>query len=144
VFLINPNKTRRNPMIKINKQAKRVLDQLTQDLKEPGNRREINNAPSFMSVHVEHIGQCDLGPMFSVAHYYQQNGDLMKDPDMVFLRDEAGDYFPIEFQQDPIIYQRVVEWDGRGGVKGYNLKLQKDLASFAGMWMRNIKQQQSL
>jgi len=65
-------------MIKVNKQAKCVLDKLTQDLNEPGDHREIDNAPgAFMSVHVEHIGSCSLGPMFSVAHYYEQNGDLI-------------------------------------------------------------------
>jgi len=42
-----------------------------------------------MAVHVEHIGSCELGPMFSVAHYYERNRDLIKDPDMVFIRDQA-------------------------------------------------------
>ena len=131
-------------MIKISKQARSVLDKLTQGLDSPGDSRKIDQAPGFMSVHVEHIGQCDLGPMFSVAHYYEQNGDLMKDPDMTFLRDQAGDYYPLEFQQDPVIYQCAVEWDGQGGITGVNQKLQRDLAKFTGTWMRNIKEQQGL
>jgi hypothetical protein len=28
--------------------------------------------------------------MFSAARYHELNGDLMKDPDMVFIRDQAG------------------------------------------------------
>src|SRR5690349_5579060 len=39
----------------------------------------------FMPLVVEAIGPGPRGlPMVSVAHYYEQNGDLMKDPDMVF------------------------------------------------------------
>jgi hypothetical protein len=130
-------------MIKISKQAKCVLDQLTEGLTESSHHRKIDNTPGFMSVHVEHIGQCDLGPMFSVAHYYEQNGDLMKDPDMTFLRGEDGQYYPLEFQQDPVIYQCAVEWED-GKIARVNQKLQRDLAKFAGMWMRNIKAQQGL
>ncbi len=129
--------------MKINKQAKKIMDKLTEGLKEPGDHREVNNAPAFMSVHVEQIGTCDLGPMFSIAHYYEQNGDLMKDPDMVFIRG-ADEYYPIEFQQDNLgLYQRAVEWEG-GKVKGYKPKMQKDMAVFAGTWMKNIREQQGL
>lgn len=96
-------------MIHVNKQAKSVLDKLTQGLDEPGANKVIDNAPgAFMAVHVEHTGDCHLGPMFSVAHYYEQNGDLMKDPDMVFICAQ-GEYYPIEFQQDNLgIYQCAV------------------------------------
>ena len=96
-------------MQKLGKQAARVMDQLVQGLKEPGDHKTIDNTQGvFMSVHVENIGSCDLGPMFSVAHYYEQNGDLMKDPDMVFVRSK-DDYYPIEFQQDNLaIYQCAV------------------------------------
>lgn len=131
-------------MIKVTTQAKCVLDKLTQDLNEPGDHREISNSPSFMSVHVEHVGTCDLGPMFSIAHYYEQNGDLMKYPDMVFIRDQAGEYYPFEFQQDNLgVYQCAVKFS-EGKVEGVNLRMQRDMASFAGDWMKNIKHQQGL
>ena len=131
-------------MIKVNRQAKSVLDKLTQGLDEPGDHRQIDNAPgAFMSVHIEHIGMCTLGAMFSVAHYYEQNGDLVKDPDMVFVRSKDG-YYPIEFQQDNLaIYQCAVTWEG-DKIKAYSQKMQKDMASFASSWMRNIKAQRGL
>ena len=94
-------------MFKINRQAKCVLDKLTEELNEPGDHREIDKAPGFMSVHIEHIGDCNLGPMFSVAHYFLQNGDMMKDPDMTSLRDQSGDYYPLEFQKDRLSWQTV-------------------------------------
>ena len=132
-------------MIKINGQAKLVMDKLSRGLDAPGDNRVINNAPgSFMAVHVEHIGECPLGPLFSVAHYYEQQGDLMKDPDMVFIKGQDGQYYPIEFQQDNLgLYQCAVQWDD-GQIKGVNLKLQRDLARFACQWMRNIREQQGL
>jgi hypothetical protein len=40
------------------------------------------------------------------------------DPDMVLIRSE-GEYYPVEFQQDPVIYQCAVQWDGRGGITGF-------------------------
>jgi Domain of unknown function (DUF6908) len=132
-------------MIKINKTAKRILDKLTEGLDKLGDHKEIDNTDgAFMSAHVEHIGDTYVGPMFSVTHYYKQNGDMMKDPDMTFLRTESGEYFPLEFQQDNMgIYQRAVHWEGNR-IQSYNKALQKDLASFAGTWMRNIKSQQGL
>ena len=129
-------------MIKLSKAAKKVMDKLVEGLKEPGDHKEVDNSDGFMSVHVEHIGTCNLGEMFSVAHYYSQNGDLMKDPDMVFIRAD-GDYFAIEFQQDPLIYQRAIEWvDGKA--KHVYPKIQKDMTRFANQWMKNIRQQQKL
>jgi len=132
-------------MIGINKQAKSIMDKLTQGLNEPGDHREIDNAQgAFMSVHVEQVGNCDLGQLFSIAHYYAQNGDLMKDPDMVFLKGADGNYYPIEFQQDNLgIYQCAVEWEG-GRINGYRQKIQKDMAVFAGTWMKNIRSQQGI
>jgi len=54
------------------------------------------------------------------------------------------EYYPIEFQQDNLgIYQCAVEWE-EGKVKGVRTKMQKEMASFAGTWMRNIKNQQRI
>jgi len=131
-------------MIKISNPAKKVMDKLTQGLEATGAHKKIDNSPGFMAVHIENVGSCELGYMFSVAHYYEQNGDLMKDPDMVFIKSQDGDYYPVEFQQDNLgLYQCAVEWDGNK-VKGFTPKLQKDLAKFAATWMRNIKDQQKL
>ena len=55
---------------------------------------------SFMAVSVEIIGRSGLGPLVSVAHYYEQNGDLMRDPDVVFLIGADRHVYPISFRQD--------------------------------------------
>jgi hypothetical protein len=51
----------------------------------------------------------------------------------------------MEFQQDNLgLYQRAVQWEEDGKIKGVNLKLPQDLAKFAGQWMRNIRAQPGL
>jgi len=132
-------------MIKVNKQAKCVLAKLTHGLEKPGDHQEFDNSTgAFMSVHVENIGDCDMGKLFSIAHYYEQNGDLMRDPEMVFIKGQDSEYYPVDFQQDNMgMYQRAVEIDC-GKVKAFRPALQKELAVFTGKWMRNIKMQQEL
>jgi hypothetical protein len=64
----------------------------------------------------------------SVAHYYTQNGDAMRDPEIVFLPDC---WLPVEITQDPVgIYQRANP--GRY-LKGAN--------QLANVWAMNLRHQ---
>ena len=123
-----------------------ILDRLTEGMTKIEDHRTIDNAPgAFMAVHVERIGRTSMGPLFSVAHYYEQNGDLMKDPDMVFLRAGDGEYYPIEFQQDSLSYYRCcVEFNEKGNISSYLPAIQADMADFANTWMLNILMQQKI
>ena len=114
--------------------------------------QKISNNDTFMPVHAEKIwkvyGMMGTGNLFSVAHYYKQNGDMMKDPDMVFLEAEDLEgnvgYYPISFEQsNPFIYQESVVFED-GKFTGIRPKLQADHVSFANKWMKNIKQQQAI
>lgn len=97
-----------------------------------------------MTVHVEHVTKCSLGVIYSVAHYYKQNGDMMRDPDMQFIKGGDGEYYPISFWQDaPPIRNEVVVWED-GEITGWMGKEQAELATFANTWMKNIKEQQGL
>lgn len=133
-------------MFYLNKQASKVMDTLTDGL-NIGDSRKIENSKGFMAVHVEKVNLCDQGPIFSITHYYEQNGDLMSDPDMTFIkmiRENENFYIPMTYQQDGLgIYQEVFDWDGTRLGK-YRPKLLKDLVSFANMWMKNIKEQQHI
>ena len=123
----------------IRKAAKKVMDILTNGLTNIGDHVTFDNAKgSFMAVHVELIDFGQLGPLFSVAHYYVQNSDLMRDPEMIFIRASNGNYYPTYFRQDPYIEQFSV----RG--ERFSPKMQADHADFAGIWMKNIKEQQGL
>lgn len=129
----------------VNKIAARVLDALTVGLREAGDSTKFDAAPgAFMAVHVENIGDLDnLGPQFSVCHYYEQNGDLMRDPEMIFLRGADRNYYPVYFRQDGLGVERfsVRRENGQTMVL---VREQADEAVFAGTWMRNIKAQQGV
>jgi hypothetical protein len=133
-------------MKSINQQAKKVMDLLTKGVdSEASESKKIDNTEgTFMPVHVEHVTQCSLGLIYSIAHYYKQNGDLMRDPDMEFIKGGDGEYYPISFWQDsPLKRDDAVEWED-GEITRINPKMQAALASFANTWMRNIKEQQGL
>ena len=129
----------------INQRAKKVMDVLTGYIDGANDHKKIDNTESaFMPVHVEHVNKCSLGQIFSIAHYYEQNGDMMRDPDMEFIKGGDGEYYPISFWQDaPIIRDEPVTWKD-GEMVGYNEKRQAGLVTFANMWMKNIKEQQGL
>jgi hypothetical protein len=134
----------------INKKAKKVMDKLTDGVTPDNSHRKIDNAKGcFMAVSVEYLHELSLHnqnfPVYSVTHYYEQNGDMMRDPDMEFFRDGQGNYYPIYFRQDNLgLVQEVLIFDEEGNVKQFRPKLMRDLASFAGTWMENIRQQQGI
>ena len=99
----------------------------------------IENDP-FMPLVIEWVGK---GPydmdMVSVAHYYKQNGDMMRDPEIVFLVTDP-DWLPYSYQQDALgLYQQAI-WN-QDGKYLMDRKLMNDLSEFAKMWDRNIKSQ---
>ena len=130
----------------INQQAKKVMDTLTEGMDhETNDHKQIDNSKgAFMQVHVELIGKCNLGPIYSITHYYKQNGDLMRDPDMGFIKGGDGEYYPISFWQDaPLKREETIIWED-GEVVCYYGKRQAALVTFANTWMKNIKEQQGL
>jgi hypothetical protein len=103
----------------------------------------------FMPLHVERIGsdiyQGQRIPLISFAHYYTQNGDLMRDPDVVMQDHGAGLLCPVTFRQDGIgVDQDAREFDDDGNVIGFNALLQNGLAQFCDTWARNLQAQQNL
>lgn len=131
-------------MRSINKNAKRVMDILTKKCPNLWDHDKFHTDP-FMDVSVEYIEDCELGAMFSIAHYYEQNGDLMRDPEMCFIRDGDGEYYPYYYRQDGLEIEReAIVWmdNDTGRMKGVYTGEQSSEAVFAGTWMRNIKRQQ--
>lgn len=129
----------------ISKNATKVMDKLTEGLDSEDSHRRIDNDPSFMAVVVEWVGSVALGPLFSIAHYGEQNGDLMRDPDVVFVKGPDGLYYPVSYRNDYLgLDQTAIEFDDQTTVEGYRPKLQASIARFVGDWMRNIKLQQGV
>lgn len=129
----------------VNKSAAQVLDLLTEGLQEEGDRNKTDNRPGYMAVVVELIESSPAGSyeLFSVTHYYRQNGDLMRDPEMIFFKSFNGQYYPVYYRQDSLgVEQESVVFMGRDSIKAFYPKMQAGQAAFANIWMRNIKLQQ--
>lgn len=123
----------------ISKPAAKILDTLTSGLK-PGESRKIDaSGGSYMPVHVE----CLTDGHYSVAHYFEQNGDLVPDPDMEFYRAETGAWLPVNCTMATGYYTQAISFEG-SKPKGFYPHVLRELCSFASMWMRNIKDQQNL
>jgi len=78
----------------------------------------------------------------SVAHYFEMNGDLVAEPDIVFFVDVAGEWIPIEITQSMTGWKRVAEFSEDGTkIVRYRQREQADIASFAEDWAQNIADQ---
>ena len=81
----------------------------------------------------------------SVAHYGEQNGDPMRDPEMLFevVEEESRqpEFWPFYFRND---YAAVEQWSRRRDEAG-NLhclpQRTHDFEQFAKMWDRNLRDQ---
>ncbi|RLM94298.1 DUF6908 domain-containing protein [Haloarcula sp. Atlit-7R] len=104
--------------------VKQIIDQAGYDSAaemDIGETIEVS-APGVMDLVIEKIGHDTL----SVAQYWKQRGDMMRDPEVVFSV-EKGDWLPVEYRQDPLFHR--VEETG----------LQID--DFLSTWDRNLKNQ---
>lgn len=133
-------------MFSISDEATEVMNKLVEGLSQENSHKKFDNAPGlYMTAHVEQIGQTNSGPLFSVAHYFIQAGDMMRDPDMVFIKGQDNRFYPVSFQQDSFgIYQEVVSFDNFKTPRTFDHEGQRQLAEFANSWMLNIQQQQNL
>lgn len=84
----------------------------------------------FEDLVLENIG----GGEYSIAHYYTQNGDAMRDPEITFSVDvENKSVTPLSYLQDAMdIYYET---------SGRSLAQIKDLEQFWCQWMKNIEMQ---
>lgn len=120
------------------------MDKLTDGVTVDTPKKIDNTKGAFMPVCIDWIGEFPYGMIFSVAHYGEQNGDLMADPDMTFWKTKDGDYFPCSFQNDYLgVYKESIVF-GETGPECFYAKEQADEAYFANIWMKNIKEQQGL
>jgi hypothetical protein len=129
----------------LNDKATAIFRKLTDGLRKVGDHRKWDNANgTFMAACVEIIGRTGLGPLVSVAHYYEQNGDLMRDPDVVFVIGADQHVYPISYRQDGLGIDQEAAYmeDGQWKVKA---KMQADICDFCNdTWFPNINEQQEL
>ena len=126
----------------LGRQACQVLDQLCEGVAHGESRRVDNTQGTFMPVSIEHLSVTPIGSIFSVAHYFEQNGDLIADPDMTFLRAMGGTWSALSYQ-DSSGYRRGAEVTAEGRVRIWPREHAAQ-TRFGAIWMRNIRGQQGL
>ncbi len=87
-------------------------------------------------------------PAISVCHYGEQNGDAMRDPEMLFELGIAGcagnlhifDFSPFYWRND---YAGVEQWSRciRDGLYQFHTQLLLQHESFARQWDKNLREQ---
>lgn len=123
----------------INKKATAILTSIVEGM-EPGTSKRIDNTDgTYMPLSVERLTENH----YSMAHYFEQNGDLVPDPDMEFYRGEDGKFYPVAIQMSTGYYQRAINFDG-DKVAGFYPRAQREQAVFAAQWLDNVKSQQGL
>ena len=131
-------------LLKLSPQSEAVMDTLTAGMTVSDHKKLDNAEGTFMALHVECIGECNLGPVFSLAHYYEQHGDLMRDPEMLFIQAEDGGYYPAEIWQDAVNSHGIGILIEDGMAVSIDETEQADLTVFAEVWLKNIRVQQGL
>jgi hypothetical protein len=128
----------------LNKEATEILNLLFHRAMEAENQAtKINNDNTFMPVSIEVLNlvpwvmrkPTDIvnGDTISVCHYGEQNGDLMRDPEMIFKKSDDT-WIPTYYRNDYVGIEQMEPTE----------KEKLDMADFANIWMTNIKLQQNL
>ena len=101
----------------------------------------INNPP-YMALVIEatdESGPCGL-PALSVCHYGEQNGDAMRDPEMLFEVSGWGLLTPFYWRND---YVGIEQWSRfiEGTNYCFHTQLYEQHEAFAKTWDKNLRQQ---
>jgi len=105
----------------------------------PGeSRRLVDPHGSYMDLCVERLTERTA----AVAHYGEQNGDLMADPDVELWQGPDDRWYAVNMTQAYLgIYHQFVEFEGQRPVRA-NIRAQNDAHAFISTWMRNVEVQQ--
>ena len=101
----------------------------------------IDNPP-YMALVIEatdESGPCGL-PAITVCHYGKQNGDAMRDPEMLFEMGRWGSLNPYYWRND---YVAIEQWSRfiRDAHYCYHTELHKQHEAFAKTWDKNLREQ---
>ncbi|MGM9475277.1 DUF6908 domain-containing protein [Pedobacter sp. GSP4] len=132
----------------------KIFCQLIEKMKGAAHLK-IANEP-YMALSIERlaegvgIAKYNNGYVYSLAHYYALNGDLMSDPEMTFIvvTGEAGiaspetvKVIPCSFtQSDMGVYEESVRFSSETATD-YDADMQTDHTEFANVWLGNINDQ---
>lgn len=97
----------------------------------------------YMNLSLEYLEYSDSygNPVYSMAHYGEQNGDLMSDPEMTFSVNNAAEtIIPYSWRNDYIGKDDYILKEIHGKTM-YSRSMLKSLDDFMNLWLRNIHDQ---
>jgi hypothetical protein len=102
--------------------------------------------PGYMPLSVEEIGTSGDGHrLVSLCQYGEQNGDLMRDCDLVFMVTDLPDGAaaePVSFRNDYLgLSQEVYRYDETGRRTHVLSSLKQELKEFARAWFVTLRDQ---
>ena len=127
-------------MKKIDDSSKLILDKLWNLAEQNNGYYKLNNEPTYIPLTIEILDNRQV----SLCHYGEQNGDLMRDPEMVFWKDDKGDYYPFYYRNNYVGYEEISGQIVENMLVVEDIKRQESQAKFADIWMKNIKEQQGI
>ena len=103
-------------------------------------------ASGYMPLSIEDIGMSPDGHrLVSLCQYGEQNGDLMRDPDLVFMVTDLPDGVvaePVSYRNDYLgIVQEVYRYNEVGRRTHVLSSLKQDLEEFARDWLATLREQ---
>ncbi len=127
---------------KLNNTSEKLLSYLWNEAEKNDSYFKLKNNKIFMPLVVELIGFNQI----SLVHYGEQNGDLMRDPEIVFYKN-GNSFLPVFLQNDYIgQYIEVMDYSENSNsfvvsnTRGYN----SIIDFFNSLWSKNIISQQEL
>ena len=110
------------------------LKQLIPDLDTlPENCSRKSKSNGFMDLSFEILSKSPDQFTCAMAHYFEQNGDLIADPDMEIRVIPSMQMIEALTYQDQFGFQVVYPETGK-----VNLKVKKELNRFLGQWLKNL------
>lgn len=108
------------------------------DLSAKDHRKYKFVATGFMDLTVETWREFDNILSISVSHYGKQNGDLMRDPEILIFKYENSDKeIPVYYRNDYIGLEQI-GYDFKNGQLLIKPRLVKDLKAFLKTWASNL------
>lgn len=122
----------------------RLLEPFLNAVDRAEGRHKKFHSPGFMDLSMEYLGYADRHgfPVYAMAHYGEQNGDLMADPDMTFSVDrDAGRVEALTWQNDYLGRYDEVYRRRDDGALLYSPSIRTSLDDFLWRWAKNLQDQ---
>lgn len=127
----------------VSKEATKIFDKImvlyNEAISKGKEYLKLDNNPDYMYLAVEKPYRKYI---ISLAHYRKQNGDAMRDPEMLFLY-MNGRYYPMYYRNDFMNIEQYCMFVSKSKWKVI-AELQYQYSAISEIWLNNIKNQQNL